>query len=217
MEKDIEQLIITDFRQRQLEVDPRAFDRLIDKKVLLRSKRNLSFYKIIAVAAAVLLFIFSITFRWSSPQNPADNTVTDANKAPLLLPKKSENKTTMPLVVDKVNEKNIQFLPHLEMRQLYWPISNLSVTSQVDLLRKPHFKYSERLLRVSDSELDALLASSKEQLIALKEDSLKVNALQILFELEIEINKPLPEKIILTLKSGSKTVKDILNPKNNQQ
>jgi len=214
MEKDIEQLIVSDFKQRQLKVSPYAFDRLMDKKILISSKRNLSFYKIIAVAAAVLLFVFSITFRWSSPQKPVKNTVTDVNKVPLL-PKKYEDKSTMPLVVSKVNHNKIQRLPNLKMRQIYRTLGNMSAINQVDLFKKPHFKYSEKLLRVSDSELDALLASSKAQLTALKGDSLKVNALQMLFELEIEINKPLPEKIILTLKSGSKTVKDILNPKNN--
>lgn len=216
MEKDIEQLIITDFKQRQLNVGPHAFDRLMDKKVLLSSKRNLTFYKVLAVAAAVLLFIFSLTFRNETPQKPVKNTVTDVNKIPML-PIKNENKTSIPEVAGKVEgyHNRTQHLPKVKIRSFKHPNSNLSAITQVDLSRKPHFKYSDKLVMISDSELNALLATSKAQLINTRDDSLKVNALQMLFELEIEINKPLPEKIILTLKSGTKTVKDILNPKNN--
>jgi hypothetical protein len=219
MEKDIKKLIVTDFKQRHLTVSQNAFDRLMDKKILSASKRRLRFYKIIAVAAGVLLFVLALSFQWQKSKIP--NTTTEIKNQPKSIKGHAPSQN-----IDKILKKErflvaesrhhlIRQLPVFKIVQVAHSNSVLNQSPKVDVFRNPHLKFVDKALRISDSELDALLTSATAQLKDISSDSLKVNALQMLYEIEIEINKPLPEKIIITLKSGSKTLKDIINPKDN--
>ncbi len=63
---------------------------------------------------------------------------------------------------------------------------------------------------ITDEELDALLASANQLLSKKSRDSITINARSMLYEIEVEINKPLPEKVLLTLKTGVTTIKELV-------
>jgi len=221
MKKDIEQLIIAEFEQRRLTVSQNAFDRLMDKKLLSASKRRLTLYKYLAAAATVLLFVFSLSLI-KKPVTSVKDTVTEVNKTPVLIKEKraADSGSKEPLNesgswADTANRHKVKHLPVFKISPLSKSNLTISTSNKVDVFRNPHLKFIAKPLHISDTELDALLTSATAQLKNKSNDSLKVNALQMLYDIEIEINKPLPEKIILTLKSGSKTIKDIINPKDN--
>ncbi len=221
MKKDIEQLIVKDFKQRHLAVSHNAFDRLMDKKQLFASKRRLTLYKYLAVAATVLLFIFSLSLI-KKPVTSVKDTVTEVNKTPVLIKEKraadsgfKESLNASGSWVDTASRHKVKHLPVFRISPLSKSDVTMGTSNKVDVFRNPHLKFIDKPLHISDAELNTLLTSATAQLKNKSSDSLKVNALQMLYDIEIEINKPLPEKIILTLKSGSKTLKDIINPKDN--
>ena len=66
------------------------------------------------------------------------------------------------------------------------------------------------MIEITDEELDALLASANQTLLKKGRDSIVINAHSMLYEIEVEINKPLPEKVLLTLKTGATTIKELV-------
>ncbi len=69
---------------------------------------------------------------------------------------------------------------------------------------------------ITDEELDALLASANQSLTKIDKDSIAINARSMLYEIEVEINKPLPEKVLLTIKTGATTIKELVRPTNKE-
>jgi len=222
MEKDIEQLIKIEFKNRELNVTPHLFNNLLDKMEVKKSLKRYLNYKYLSIAASVIFVVFIAGVQWFKPHKSIKESVTEIKTHIPLVIENYKSKNTINQKINgapqfiveskkpkKIN-KNLVLNPILDKMKLDNSIQDLKIS-----LKKPHFKYSEKSLIVTDLELESLLTTASSHLKKLSGDSLKVNAHQLLIELEIEINKPLPEKVILTLKSGSKTIKNIFNPKDN--
>ncbi len=69
-----------------------------------------------------------------------------------------------------------------------------------------------KIKEITDEELDVLLAFANQSLIKKGRDSIAINAKSMLYEIEVEINKSLPEKVLLTIKTGATTIKELVKP-----
>jgi len=183
MQKDIEKIIITTFKQRRLEVNPQSFNRLKDM-IALKKITNINEKSI-----------------------RKDNQVKSFSKI-------ANNKTDLDIVKDRPIVKNLLF-QNKKFNPFKINKTNLFTSTNANLLLLPSKLIIKKNYKFSEVELDTLLASASSKLGTDNIDSLSVDALQMLNEIEIEINKPLPEKVILSFKSGSKIFIDLVNPKNN--
>jgi len=220
MQKDIEKIIITTFKQRRLEVNPQSFNRLKDMIALKKIKKRSNIYKILGVAATLVIFVFMIGIKTQNT-DAIKNKITNINEKSIRkdnqvksFSKIANNKTDLDIVKDRPIVKNLLF-QNKKFNPFKINKTNLFTSTNANLLLLPSKLIIKKNYKFSEVELDTLLASASSKLGTDNIDSLSVDALQMLNEIEIEINKPLPEKVILSFKSGSKIFIDLVNPKNN--
>jgi len=215
MQKDIEKLIVSAFTQRTLNPNPQSFSRLKDMMTLQKLKKRSKFYKVLAIAAAFIIFVFVLAIEMQKPSPIKTNIVnTNGVTNKTIIPKKITPKTDLVVVKNRPIVKNLL----IKDTSLEHVIINNNIKLKIvesNFLRSPSKLFVKSNFKFSDAEIDSLLAAASSKLGANGIDSLSVDALQMLYEIEIEINKPLPEKVILSFKSGRKTIKEIVNPKNN--
>jgi len=217
MQKNIEKIISEHFNQRTLKPSSQSFDRLKDLMTLQKLKRRSKFYKVLGLAATFLLFVFVLGIKLQKPyssknkvnKTSTSNKIIDAKKITEPLPKIIIPKTNLTIV------KRLPMVKNLIKPNMGFNINNKPDIVKSNFLRAPSKLYIKSNIRLSDAELDSLLATASRKINIDGVDSLSIDALQMLYEIEIEINKPLPEKVILSLKSGGKKVKEIINRNNN--
>ncbi len=222
MQKDIEKIIIKAFKQRRLKTNPQSFNRLKDMMTLQKLKKRSKFYKVLAIAATFIIFVFVLGTEMQKP-SLTKNKIINANINDRTIKTKKIIKTSPKIIISKTNSvvvKNKPIVKNLILQNKRFShvmINNNGMSEIVEsnFLRLPSKLFVKSNFKFSDTELDSLLATASSKLKTDGMDSLSVDALQMLYEIEIEINKPLPEKIILSFKSGRKTIKEIINPKNN--
>ncbi len=113
-----------------------------------------------------------------------------------------QEKVQLKILKHKVIEKELAVIESIEKESI---ILN-------DTSRKLPIAIGMKIKEITDEELDALLASANQSLSKNRRDSITINARSMLYEIEVEINKPLPEKVLLTLKTGATTIKELVRP-----
>lgn len=239
MENNIEKLIRDDFHKRKINPSANALDRLNAKLDIQTNVKRKKFVRIFAFAASIagLIFLLQSVFR-TTESTISNEVITNIklndsiNKqepikeyyTPVALESLDtiSNKLTNTTIIKRKNDNSVQtkFVSVSEEKlqskikesalvEKELPIIVLTEKDEVVALNdtvKPRFKPNT----ISDEELDALLASAMQSLPKKGSDSIEISAQSMLYEIEVEINQPLPEKIFLTLKTGANTVNTLI-------
>lgn len=239
MENNIEKLIRDDFHKRKINPSTNALDRLNAKLDTQTNVKRKKLIRIFAFAASIvgLIFLFQSVFR-TTDTNISNEVITniklydsinkqEPNKeyyTPVALDSldRISNKLTNTTIIKRKNDNSVQIkfvsvsgeklkskIKESTLVEKELPIIVLTEKEEIIALNdtvKPRFKPNT----ISDEELDALLASAMQSLPKKGSDSIEINAQSMLYEIEVEINQPLPEKIFLTLKKGANTVNTLI-------
>ena len=233
MENNIEDIIRKNFRKREIAPSDSSFETLSTNLDTHSKKKRKKLIRFFAYAASIIGLIFSIQFAFQKNKEDKNQIITNVNiddsttVAPLngakkLLKIEREEK----LVKSNYKKKLLNTTPTQKETLLVKLEENFSKNDSVAIaIEKPQveqfvdknqFKDIFFIQDISDAELDALLATARQSLPKNKGDSIVINAKTMLYELEVEINKPLPEKVYLTLKTGASTIKKIVKPSDNK-
>ena len=248
MENNIEDLIREDFEKREIKPNKDAFDIIDKKVQSYRLKRRSKKVRIVAYAASIIGVVLMLQFMLKPQEKHdhkdviTNTIVNDSAKSqtpnaksnffiaieevdttiPSKLVHKNEmkflkekfEKHTMTVVFNDTSQKmDSSFMKNIKAPKLYDSTHATAINTTGDTLKKI-YKFKE----ITDAELDALLASAHQSLDKTAGDSLSIDAQKMLYELEVEINKPLPQRILFTVKTGVVTVKEIVksNTKENK-
>jgi len=234
----IEKLIRDDFNKRKINPSANALERLnakLDTQIHDNHKKS---FRILAYAASIagLIFLLQYVFR-SNKSNINNGEITNVELKDSINLQGPNNENYIPVTLEsldtisnkitnatiKKQQNNISVhakFVSVSKEELHPKITeHTPVDKKVSLKAfnekevvaindtiKPRFK----LKTISDKELDALLASAARSLPQKVTDSIEINAQSMLYEIEVEINQPLPEKVFLTLKTGVNTFKTLI-------
>jgi len=225
MENELENLIKSEFDHRTLNPSSYAFDKLINKLMVHQKSKQSINLKNLVIAASILGLIFTVgyEFNFKAKTTVKQNVISNIQKKETV-PITKETK----LLITKTFKKESSLKNKLRSKELVFAKANslekmnddATLTSEkpievLALIDKPKTKEFLVNSNVTDAEINELLSSVQTKKLATTRDSLSVNAFQLLYEIEVEINKPLPEKVILTLRSGSRAIKELIKPTNN--
>ena len=239
MENNIEKLIRDDFHKRKINPSVNALERLNAKLDTKTSVKRNRVVRIFAFAASIagLIFLLQSVFR-TTESNISNEVITNIKHNDSINKQKPNKeyytpvalesldtmsiKLTNTTIIKRKNDNSVQtnFVSVSEEKlkskinqstlvEKELPIIVLTEKVEVVALNdtvKPRFKQNT----ISDEELDALLASAMQSLPKKGSDSIEISAQSMLYEIEVEINQPLPEKIFLTLKTGANTFKTLV-------
>ena len=239
MENNIEKLIRDDFHKRKINPSANALERLNAKLDSQSSAKRKKSVRIFAFAASIvgLIFLLQSVFR-TTESNISDEVITNINLNDSINKQKPNkdyytpvalesldtisNKLTNSTIIKRKNDNSVQTkfvsvseeklkskikestLVEKELPNIV--LSKKEVVVALNDTLKPRFKPNT----ISDEELDALLASAMKSLPKKGSNSIEISAQSMLYEIEVEINQPLPEKIFLTLKTGANTVNTLI-------
>ena len=227
MENKIEDLIRDDFRKREIQPNANAFERLQLKLDVQKSKRRKKRMKILAIAASLigLVFVTRISFIKPTVPNQKDQIITNVKpKDAVISPVKKdtgsiaveEYKESIHISPEIIHQQKSITVKESEVAILDEPIlpkkeeKNFQLATAIakeTIVSNDTFKTPITIKEVTDDELDALLATASQSLSKNKKDSIYINSKTMLYEIEVEINKPMPEKVLLTLKTVKELVK----------
>lgn len=225
MENELENLIKSEFDHRTLNPSSYAFDKLIAKLIVYQKSKQRINLKNLLIAASILGLIFTVGYEFNFKDKTAvkQNVISNVEKketAPIpqetkLLIAKTIKKESF--FKNKLRSKEVVFAKAISLEKINED-ATLTFEKPIEVLAlidKPKTKQFAVNSNVTDAEINELLSSVQTKKLAKARDSLSVNAFQLLYEIEVEINKPLPEKVILTLRSGSRAIKELIKPTNN--
>ncbi len=246
MENNIEDLIRDDFRKREIQPNANAFERLQTKLEMQTANKRKRIIRILAYAASFigLVFILQSVFKNNDTNNEQIITTIktkDSAKVPIdeennsiaveqpqfkeqideVATAKEHRKTIT--VKEKIVANSQEKLPSKTLK--YKAIEKRLATVESvdeksvafnDTTKKLPLTIGIKTKEITDEELDALLATANQSLTKIDKDSIAINARSMLYEIEVEINKPLPEKVLLTIKTGATTIKELVKPTNKE-
>ncbi len=236
MENNIEELIRKDFHKREITPSENALEHLnakLDAQQVKPKRKKL--IKFLGYVASIVGLIFILQLVLQEGEVP--KTQEEVNTAI-----GSKDTTTIPVIEDVVVVKQFEeaYKNNVEKESIKTTKVRKKIeasfqedsmqdavkgkvaevkTSIVQSNHKNTALYGDTITvkEATDAELDALLAEASLTLVREKGDSIVVNSKSMLYEIEVEINKPLPEKVYLTLKTGATTLKELVKTNNNKQ
>ena len=244
MENDKEDLIRDDFRKREIQPNVNAFERLHTKLNTQTANKRKRIIRILAYAASIIGLVFILQFVFKNNSNEQIITtikIKDSTDVPIDI-----EDTSIEVEQPQFNESIDEVAATKEHHKAITVKEKIVANSQEKLLSKElEYKVIEKRLasiesvnkesvafndttkkfpltisiktkEITDEELDALLAAANQLLAKIDKDSITVNAQSMLYEIEVEINKPLPEKVLLTIKTGATTIKELIKPTNKE-
>jgi len=246
MENNIEEMIRDDFRKRKIEPNANSFERLTAKLEVKRSNKRKRIISIFAYAASIIGLVFILQSVFKNNYNVEINEpaitnlkikdssnlkiVNSKDESPVILEQSEASNSKLKNLKELVNKKLIKenFVANSPKKS---PSKDLEPTiiekelTAIESLNKANLVISDttgkrvKLIEITDEELDALLASANQTLVKKGSDSIVINAQSMHYEIEVEINKPLPEKVLLTLKTGATTINELVksNDKENNK
>lgn len=228
MEKDVEKLIQSEFKDRTINPSAFAFEKLTAKIEKHQHINRNKWLKYVMLAASVVIAVFFITDAFQLfHKKPIEQQIisdikSDASK-PIIIEKENLVADAPPIkhlqnVAIKTISKHESIALTQKIDENKMAISVLPIIQPETKLAVINHQNSKPVLfksNVTDAEINQLLNGAQSKMLAIRTDSLSVNALQLLYEIEMEINKPLPEKVILTLQTGSRAIKDLVKTSNN--
>jgi len=237
MENNIEEMIRDDFRKREIQPNANSFERLNVKLEVKRSNKRKKIISVLAYAASIigLVFILKSVFKDNNNIKINEPVITNLKIKDSSNLKIVNSKKESPVILDQVEVSNSKLKNIKESVKKEVIIENY-VTNTPKILPskdlKPTIIDKElitfdslnnanlvindttgkriKLKEITDEELDALLASANQTLVKKGRDSIVINGRSMLYEIEVEINKPLPEKVLLTIKTGATTIKELV-------
>ncbi len=238
MDKNIEDLIKEEFKDRELEVATESFEKLDAKlKEHARKTRTKNFRVMFYAASIIGILFFSQSLLKTDGSNSIETEISNEvfeqenrdqissapNENTILEKKIEESDVKSPSRFYKKMEKvePQQLAPSKGSMQiaatssapLKDSIESIPLEGTPLMAFKDTFNYASVPIEVTDEEISALLSAANASIGRKGRDSLIVDAQRMLYELEVEINKPLPEKVMLTVKSGVLTLKEIVKSK----
>jgi len=246
MENNIEDLIREDFRKRKIQPNTNAFERLhtkLDKQTANKRKRKI---RILAYAASLigLVFILQSVFNNDTSINKQIITnvkIKDSTKVPIAIENTSIaveqsqfNESIDELATTKerrktivVKEKNVLYSQEkspsktleykaVEKRLIAINPADIKSVAFNDTTKKLPLAVGVKAKEITNEELDTLLARANQSLTKINKNGIAINAQSMLYEIEVEINKPLPEKVLLTIKTGATAIKELIKPTNKE-
>ena len=236
MENNVEDLIRNDFHKREIQPNANSFERLNAKLEAKTTNKRRSIVRVLAYAASFIGLVFILQSVFKTNDNTTDKQIItnaktkDSTETPIIeentsiaveqlqikesideLATTKEHRKTIAIkekVVTNPQEKvQLKILEHKIIEK------ELAVVESIDKENIIFNDTSRKMLKIkeiTDEELDALLASANQSLSKKSRDSITINARSMLYEIEVEINKPLPEKVLLTIKTGATTIKELV-------
>lgn len=239
MENNIEKLIRDDFHKRKINPSANALDRLNAKLDTQTNVKRKKFVRIFAFVASIvgLIFLLQSVFR-TTESNISNEVITNIKLNDSINKQKPNKEYYTPIALESLDTMSIKLTKTTILKRNndnsvqtnFVSVSEEKLKSKITestlvekelptilLIKKeevvalndtvkPRFKSKT----ISDEELDALLASAMQSLTKKGSDSIEISAQSMLYEIEVEINQPLPEKIFLTLKTGANTVNTLI-------
>ena len=243
MENNIEDLIRDNFHKREIQPNANSFERLNAKLEIQATNKRGRIVRVLAYAASFigLVFMLQSVFK-TNDKITNEQIITNVNskdsaKVPIVrenisiteeqsqfkesiheLPTLKKSRKTIAIKEsriansqEKLPSKALEYETTEKELVVVEPIDKESIILN-DTSRK-RLKTKE----ITDKELDALLASANRSLSKNSRDSITINARSMLYEIEVEINKPLPEKVLLTFKTGVTTIKELVKSNDKQK
>lgn len=228
MEKDVEKLIQLEFENRTINPSDFAFEKLSAKLEAHQHKNRLNWLKYIMLVASVVIAIFFISDAFQFyHKKTIDQQIISNTKSNTPNPIIIENENVVadaPPIKQSQMESNQMVLQHKpialtqkidENKMTIYVLPIIQPETKLTFVNPQNSKTVRFKNQVTDAEINLLLNGAQSKMLANSNDSLSVNALQLLYEIEVELNKPLPEKVILTLQTGSRAIKDLVKTSNN--
>ncbi len=234
MENNIEDLIRDDFRKREIQPNANAFERLHAKLDTRTASKRKKGYRMLGYAASLIGFIFILQYVVKTDSTNTEEIITNVKiQEAIEIPTDNENTsiaieqledpipTKLPTIKPSNNEVVIkeEIVSNLK-KETPSKILESTISKKesipIQLVTKENIAFNDTTKKrlkpteITDKELDALLIAATQSLSKKGGDSIAINARSMLYELEVEINKPLPEKVLLTLKTGVVTIKELV-------
>jgi hypothetical protein len=230
MKNKIEDLIREDFLKREIQPNANAFERLSEKLEKQAVSKRKKWVRVLAYAASLvgIIFLLKAAFKTGDGTSTDKRTITNVQpkgsavapvdeKATVIAVEEPENtfedtveitKTSKVILIteSKATSFSKKVTPPAEVKEQKAIVPQTTTIAIV----ADTFKLPIDITEVTDAELDALLAAANQTLPKNGGDSISINAKSMLYEIEVEINKPLPEKVMLTLKTSITTVKELV-------
>jgi thiol:disulfide interchange protein len=246
MENNIEDLIRDDFREREIQPNTNSFERLSAKLDAQKVKKRKIIIRVLAYAASFIGLIFILQSVFKTNDNTTDKqTITNVKTKDSTETSITEENTSIAVEQIQIKESKGEISSIKKSQKRTVTKETLIANSEEELFSKPLEQMANEskvvevqsigkdgiilndttrknqvairtIKEVTDEELDALLASANQSLSKNRRDSITINARSMLYEIEVEINKPLPEKVLLTLKTGATTIKELVRPDNKE-
>ena len=236
MENNIEELIRKDFHKREITPSEKALEHLNTKLDALQTKsKRKKRIRFLGYAASIIGLIFILQFVLQNGE--VSETLEEVSTAI-----DSKDTIAIPIIEDGIAVKQFEEVYKNNVAKESLKTTKvrkkIEMSPQEDSMQEPdkgkvaevktsivQSNYKNTALygdtisikKVTDAELDALLAEASLTLVREGGDSIVVNSKSMLYEIEVEINKPLPEKVYLTLKTGATTLKELVKSNNNKQ
>lgn len=240
MENNIEKLIRDDFHKREIQPSANAFDRLEAKLDIQAKNKRKKLIRILSIAASFVGIVIILQFALKTTNTEIITGAKDKDSARFEAPNSQNFSTVASELLDTVSDEvNIadskKPINTISVKRKIIPViknksqpkmsdpktvkKELLITKSIDIseqaLKDAHSKLFVKK-EVTDEELDVLLASARQSIQKQIKDSITVNSQRMLYEIEVKINKPLPEKVLLTLKTGATNIKEIVKPNTNK-
>ena len=242
MENNIEDLIRDDFHKREIQPNANSFERLNAKLETQATNKRRRIVRVLAYAVSFigLVFILQSVFKTNdkitNEQIITNVDIIDSVKVPIVKENTSiaEEESEIKELIDEVStiKKSRKTIAIKESRmtnsQEKLPLKALKyetakkelvVVESIDkesIILNDTSRERLKTKEITDEELDALLVAASQSLSKNSRDSIAINARSMLYEIEVEINKPLPEKVLLTLKTGATTIKELVRSNNKE-
>ena len=234
MENNIEDLIRDDFRKREIQPNTNAFERLHAKLDTRTASKRKKGFRMLGYAAGLIGFIFILQYVVKTNRTNTEEIITNVKiQETIEIP--TDNESTS-IAIEQLEDANPTKLPTIEpsnnkviikeeivsnlKKETPSKILETTISKKesvpIQLIAKENIAFNDtskkhlKPTEITDKELDALLIAANQSLSKEGGDSITINARSMLYELEVEINKPLPEKVLLTLKTGVVTIKELV-------
>ncbi len=228
MEKDVEKLIQSEFTNRTINPSAFAFEKLTIKIDAHQRMNRLNRSKYILLVASVVIALFFLTdgfqlFHKKPIEKQIISDIKSDSSKPIIIENKNAIADALPIkhlqteFKQKVSklEPNALIQKYAKNKLTISVLPNIQSETKLTVLNPQNSKLVMFKNQVTDAEINLLLNGAQSKMSANSTDSLSVNAFQLLYEIEVELNKPLPEKVILTLQTGSRALKGLVKTSNN--